>query len=337
MGQVVVSIEWLLASFFLIIVGCELFTNAIEWFGAKLRLSEGVVGSVLAAVGTAMPETLVSVVAILFVGTEGAKDVGIGAILGAPFLLATLAFLVTGVSVLVYARMGLRTREMPVHASVLARDLQWFVIVYIIAIGVTAIPVAPVRWVIAVALAIGYIGYVVLQARDTAIVGREEIAPLRFQRNRSVPRLRWVIIQWAAGLGLIIVAANHFVKHVELLSHALGVAPLVLSLIIVPIATELPEKFNIIIWIGQRKDTLALGNISGAMVFQSCIPTAIGILFTKWELTTDALASAAIALVSATVVLASLRLRGVLSPYVLLVGAPLYVAFLVVIFGLRAG
>jgi cation:H+ antiporter len=329
----VVSIEWLLISLVVIIAGCELFTNAIEWAGAKLRLSEGIVGSVLAAVGTAMPETLVSVVAILFVGTAGAKDIGIGAILGAPFLLSTLAFVVTGLSVFIYTWRRRRTLVMSLNARILMRDMRWFVLVYAVAIAVTGVAYAWLRSVVAVALVGAYCAYVVLHARDQRSADAELPSPLRFQRNREVPRLRWVAVQWAMGLGLIIIAAHEFVKHVEILAHELGVAPLVLSLIIVPIATELPEKFNSIIWIGQRKDTLALGNISGAMVFQSCIPTAIGILFTDWKLTGDALVSAAIALVSATIVLGSIRLRGGLSPYVLLLGAPLYLVFLLAAFG----
>ena len=42
-------------AFVVILAGAELFTNGIEWFGLKLGLAEGAVGSVLAAVGTALP------------------------------------------------------------------------------------------------------------------------------------------------------------------------------------------------------------------------------------------------------------------------------------------
>ena len=47
-----------IASFALILLGCQFFTNAVEWLGKRLELAEGAVGSVLAAVGTALPETL---------------------------------------------------------------------------------------------------------------------------------------------------------------------------------------------------------------------------------------------------------------------------------------
>src|SRR5258705_13203433 len=94
----------LVAAFVIILAGAELFTNGIEWFGRKLELAEGAVGSVLAAVGTALPETMIPIIAILFASGDHTSEVGIGAILGAPFMLATLAMFVTGVAVLWGAR-----------------------------------------------------------------------------------------------------------------------------------------------------------------------------------------------------------------------------------------
>src|SRR5665811_1932480 len=94
----------LLLALVIILSGAELFTNSIEWFGRKLDLAEGAVGSVLAAVGTALPETMIPIIAIVFATGASSNEVGIGAVLGAPFMLATLAMFVTGVAVLVVAR-----------------------------------------------------------------------------------------------------------------------------------------------------------------------------------------------------------------------------------------
>src|SRR3954464_4837535 len=94
----------LVGAFVVILIGAELFTNGIEWFGRKLELAEGAVGSVLAAVGTALPETMIPIIAIGFAseGSHSANEVGVGAILGAPFMLSTLAMFVTGVGVLAF-------------------------------------------------------------------------------------------------------------------------------------------------------------------------------------------------------------------------------------------
>src|SRR5437870_8331393 len=87
MGQSA-PVEWfeLAMSLFLILLSAELFTNGIEWVGESFGLSEGAVGSVLAAVGTALPETLLPLVAILLGHGTSGEDIGIGAILGAPFM-----------------------------------------------------------------------------------------------------------------------------------------------------------------------------------------------------------------------------------------------------------
>src|SRR5215217_5736231 len=97
------SFSWLMliVGLVVILVGCDLFTNSIEWLGKKLDLNEGVLGSIFAAVGTALPETMIPIVAVLLGASAGAvasdgsdshaNEVGIGAIIGAPFMLATVA------------------------------------------------------------------------------------------------------------------------------------------------------------------------------------------------------------------------------------------------------
>src|SRR2546430_14945413 len=91
-----IDIALIVGAFVLILVGAEVFTNGVEWLGLKLRISEGATGSILAALGTATPETLIPVVAILFTSSAGSDEIGGGAILGAPFMLGTLGLLLLG-------------------------------------------------------------------------------------------------------------------------------------------------------------------------------------------------------------------------------------------------
>ena len=84
----------LVVAFVVMVTGAVVFTNAVEWVGERLDLGHGAVGSVLAAVATAMPESLIPVVAII--QGKQAGDIAVGAIVGAPFLLATLAMAVSG-------------------------------------------------------------------------------------------------------------------------------------------------------------------------------------------------------------------------------------------------
>ena len=351
----------LIGSLALILLGAELFTNGIEWFGHKLNLAEGAVGSVLAAVATAMPETLIPVIAILgpaiFGGpTESSHAVGVGAILGAPFMLSTLAMFVTGLAILIFMRRGRRGSEMRINVRVLGRDVVFFLVGYGIAIGTAFLPadLSVLKWVAAGLLFVLYAIYVRLHFSDPAEPGEaDDLTPLHATRLRGIrpqtldvdilpgaqdawelgggtPRMRIIASQVAVALGLIIVGAQVFVGAVEHLSTQIGLNPTILALIIAPIATELPEKFNSVLWVRTGKDTLAMGNITGAMVFQSCLPTGLGLLFTTWTVTEESaihFASAGVAFVATILIFGTMLRRGALSAWTLLLGGPLYLLY----------
>ena len=339
-------------AFVVILFGAELFTNGIEWFGRKLELAEGAVGSVLAAVGTALPETMIPIIAILMGGgSEASHGVGIGAILGAPFMLSTLAMFVTGVAVIFVARGRPERTSMPVDTKVLAHDMRYFAIAYAIAVGAAFLPLEPVwlKWIVAAILIGIYAWYVKGHFEADPDVDAEDLAPLRFRRldpahaeNPAVPRLRVVNLQVIAALGFIVGGAYFFVGSVEHLASTLGLDPALLALVIAPIATELPEKFNSVIWIRQGKDTLAMGNITGAMVFQSTIPTVVALLFASsaWHFTDSsrlAFASAGIAFLSSALIFIPMARAGRLTGRRLLVGGAFYLVYLLIVIAALAG
>jgi cation:H+ antiporter len=189
------------------------------------------------------------------------------------------------------------------------------------------------RWVVAAGLLAAYACYLYLNLRESAEGEKKE--PLTFNlvwayvplvwrdSDRHAERLdhidgrppgiRACTGQIAVALALIIGGAYQFVEATRGLTEMLGASPLVFALIVAPIATELPEKLNSVIWVRQGRDTLSMGNISGAMVFQATFPVTVGMLLTPWHFRSlvgggAALLSAGIALVSATVVLAWVRL-----------------------------
>jgi len=342
----------LILAFVVILMGAELFTNGIEWFGRKLELAEGAVGSVLAAVGTALPETMIPIIAILFATGTSSDEVGVGAILGAPFMLSTLAMFVTGLAVLWAARRRSTGGEMRVDTVVLAHDMRYFGIAYALAIGAAFLPLEPVwlKWIVAFVLLGIYAWYVKGHFEADAEVDAADLPPLRFRRldrgahrtDPTVPRLRVVNVQVVAALALIVLGAVFFVDAVAHLATRFNVDSVLLALVIAPIATELPEKFNSVIWVRQGKDTLAMGNITGAMVFQSTIPTVVALLFapSSWvaaEGSYVAFASAGIAFLSSAVIFIPMARRGVLHGRNLLVGGLFYVAYLVLVVGVVSG
>ena len=337
----------LLVSFVIILAGAELFTNGIEWFGRKLGLAEGAVGSVLAAVGTALPETMIPIVAILFSGDAHSDEIGVGAILGAPFMLATLAMFVTGVAVMIQARRRPTGDVMIVDTRVLSADMRTFVIAYGLAIAAAIFLPSDPTWpkiVVAILLVVIYGWYVKGHFEADPNVDIEDLAPLRFHRfdvGRTAspdgsPRLRAVNFQVLVALALIIAGAVAFVDAVGHVATSLGVSQVLLALVVAPIATELPEKFNSIIWVRQGKDTLAMGNITGAMVFQSAIPVSVALVFApeSWVAGPGsyiAFASAGIAFLASAAIFLPMYRAGRLHGRGLLIGGAFYVAYLAIV------
>lgn len=331
-------------AFLVILVGAELFTNGIEWFGRHLDLAEGAVGSVLAAVGTALPETTIPVVAIIFGGGAASTQVGVGAVLGAPFMLGTLAMFVTGAAILAFRKRRRQGVQLVVDRRVLLHDLRWFGLGYGLAIGAAFLPpgLELAKAGVAMVLLGLYAWYV--RGHFAAEAGEHDadLAPLRFRRLdrgrllHPVPRLRVVGLQVSLALGCIVVGAVFFVGAVEHLAASLGVGSALLALVVAPIATELPEKLNSVIWVRQGKDTLAIGNITGAMVFQSAIPTSIALLFAPaaWSIGSGSalsFLSAGFALVSIAAIFVPLWIRGGLTGRGLAVGGVFYLGYLLLV------
>jgi cation:H+ antiporter len=258
--------ELLLAlAFAIVLAGALLFTNAVEWLGHSLGLGEGAVGSILAAVGTAAPETLIAIVALLDTDPKS-EDVAIGAIVGAPFLLGTLAMGLVGLFAYLYRGRRRQGVNLDAHAPTLERDLVFFLIFFGIAGALAWGPPAPLRVVAGIAFLLAYAVYVRRTLKASGEVqGEETLKPLIFDRSsgdRRDPPLWLCVLQLLVGLGAMIFGAHLFVEHLLGIADALGADPLVLALILAPLATELPEKVNSFFWVREGKDALALGNIA---------------------------------------------------------------------------
>jgi len=334
--------DWvfLVSSLLIILVAAELFTNGIEWVGEGFGLSEGAVGSVLAAIGTALPETLLPIVAIVS-GHEAGDEIGIGAILGAPFMLTTLAMVVIGVAVLSSGRGGRRSLDLNIDRRVIQQDLGYFLVMYTLAMVAGLLHVRTIDACLAIVLVVGYAYYVRrhFQSPQTENEGGgNDIRPLRLWEVLRVGVRRlpaWTVerstaapfVQVAIGLILMVGGAKLFVDAVGNLGKAAGLPPLAFSLLVAPLATELPEKFNSVLWVRRNKDTLAMGNMTGAMVFQSSFPVTVGLLLTPWELAHEALVAACVALLAGSVLYLTLRIRSRLTAPLLLLQGVFYAGY----------
>jgi cation:H+ antiporter len=310
--------------------GCALFTNGIEWLGKRLKVPEGAVGSIFAAVGTTLPETSIPFIAIFFGRAAEDAEVGLGAILGAPFMLSTLVLPILAGLLLLYAWMGKRSGAFHVRYADVRIDLLFFLAAYGLALVCVFVPSRAFHAIVAVGLVAMYVRYMMLKfSADTSDAGApSELEPLIFARRAAVPPYALITAQGIAGLVGLVIGAHLFVTAAKSLSVELHISPLLLSLLIAPLATELPEMSNSFLWLYQKKDTLAVGNVTGAMVFQGTFPVTFGLLGTSWTLAPTAVGTMVLAFIAAGLSVAQLLgKRGHWRPWLLIGMALLYLAF----------
>jgi cation:H+ antiporter len=273
----------LLACAAVIYLSCEYFVNGVEWVGLQFGVNKNAVGTVLAAFGTALPESVVTFVAVVSGHQPAEKQIGVGAALGGPLVLATVAYAVVGLSFIAF-------RRSPGAALITAReqrrlgtDQAWFLWIFAakVALGFVVFRYKP--WT-GIAFLLAYAVYTWREMTAVAELGavEAELEPLKLRPRDANPARSWAIIQTLLALAVIFLGSELFVRQLAAMSSVLGISTQLTALLLSPIATELPETLNAIIWLRQGKTTLALGNISGAMLIQATVPSALGIFFTPW-------------------------------------------------------
>ena len=342
---------------------CEWFVNAVEWLGVRLKVGRLAVGTILAAAGTALPESVVTLVAVLFGSPEHGNDIAVGAAMGGPLVVGTIAYGVTGAMLIWRRRHTQKTHAQETHAHEthahetqtrvavmagsatgsasgldvttisgstapasastsrsedsgdlagvdtgrLARDQTWFLAIFTVKVTLGLVAFAIKPWLGLVFFAV-YAVYFVKEMTGTGDQASSvDLEPLKLQPRRALPTTLAVTAQILVTLTIIFGASQLFVRQLEWAGPALGLPAVVVALLLSPIATELPEIMNAIIWVRQGKTQLALANISGAMMIQATIPSGLGILFTPWAFNAPLMMAGAATMASVSYLLWLLR------------------------------
>jgi len=193
----------ILASVAVTLGGCALFTNGIEWLGKRLGVSEGAVGSIFAAVGTTLPETSIPIIAIFFGTGREQAEVGLGAILGAPFMLSTLVIPILALLLMVYAQAGKRTARFHLNYGEVRVDLTFFLIGYGVASGSLFVPSRSMHILAAVGLFGLYLWYLKIKLGSTDEEEGAEgsaLEPLLFAKQAHTPPYVMIGLQGLVGI-----------------------------------------------------------------------------------------------------------------------------------------
>src|SRR4051794_20584411 len=272
----------LLACAVAIYLSCEWFVNAVEWLGERLNVGKMAVGTILAAFGTALPESVVTLVAVTTGVTPEAKDIGVGAAMGGPLALATVAYGVTGAMLLLKRRSRATSSALvPAGAGAaasggaddmtpaagmvgsradvqrLAKDQSWFLPIFVVkvALGLVAFAFKPALGLLFFAAYAVYFWREIRSDDEGESEHGEDDAlePLKLQPKAASPATWAVAVQTLATLVVIFIASQLFVHQLDAVGPTLGLSSAVTALLLSPIATELPEIMNAVIWVRQGK------------------------------------------------------------------------------------
>ncbi len=308
---------------------CEFFVNGVEWLGRKLGVGEAATGTILAAFGTALPESAVTFVAVVFGRDSAQKDIGVGAALGGPMALATLSYAVVGCAMMWNRRrLGRTTLHIECDSKRLWRDQAWFLSIFMVKIGLGLIAFTYKPWLGALFL-LAYGVYLLRELRGAQVLSEDDLEPLKLH-PKGDPGLLWPLLQTSLALIAIAIASKVFVGQLESIGIWAGMSPQLVALLLSPVATELPETMNAIIWVRQGKERLALANISGAMMIQATVPSALGLFFTSWIFSRELIVSGVVTM-AAVAVLLGLFSRNSVNGRWLLPLAGLYAIFIGII------
>lgn len=319
----------LFLSVFLVIISSYIFVNGLEYAQHRMKWTETFTGSIISPVFTSFPELIVILVAIFAVGKSSGDQIGIGTIFGEPFMASSLAYsAVLAAVVIAYVRK--RRKDMSMH---LDRDLFLPFLFTAIIFPVLVIPVfflnRAVQDITGTALILLYILYFIISARKRMSLEENEGGNLLLA-GIVKPWIGSVIQISLSALGLY-AGSVILVSSIENIATLYSISPLSLAILIVPVATILPETMSAFIWAYKGKDTTAIASLVGEKVIFTTLFPGIVLLIIPWEVGTASYFSV-LATVTVSAVYLPMVIRRKIPGYALSAGVIFFILFVYFVF-----
>ncbi|WP_291765503.1 sodium:calcium antiporter [Caldivirga sp. UBA161] len=313
--------------------GGLLITNALEYIGGRSRIGESFIGAIISPILTSMPELIVFAVA-LYLGGESGQDIGIGTVMGEPFMVSTIVFPFLFLFVIIGKLLGVRDDMVLEVNKELIIPYILFTALYPTILLPAIISSIIVKYIVASLLILTYLIYVrVMYSFQGLTIEDYEEPYLSLIISINGRKLALAFTQAALALVILIVGSRLMVYAINEASILLSINALSLTIVIVPLATILPESIIAVIWVLRNRDTMAVAALVGEKVLYSTIYPALGLLLTHWRLTLGALLSVAVVeAISVIIIYHIVRRRLTLDVAVLgLIG---YASYIILVFHL---
>lgn len=279
----------------LILVAANYLTEGAAAVAQRLRMPEFVIGLTIVAVGTSMPELIVSLLSAI----EGKSSMALGNVLGSNlFNVLVIGGVCALICPLVLTRGNIR-RDIPICFA--ASALLW-VLASDRALGLGAAD--RIGRAEGIVLLLLYVGFVWVSIRE----GRKEVMAKQGAPDASDaadgtatvrPRPVWLaVVMIAGGLAGLIYGGEVFLHNATAIARAWGVSEGVIAITLVAGGTSLPELASSVVSMLKGKAEMALGNIVGSNIAN--ILLIVGLSSTVSPLTADGLTTLDFGMVTAS-------------------------------------
>ncbi|MBQ3259482.1 MAG: calcium/sodium antiporter [Alistipes sp.] len=245
------DIVYIIIGLALVLVGAHILTEGAAAVAEKFRISEFVIGLTIVAVGTSMPEFVVSSVAAV----QGSSDMAIGNVVGSNIF---NVFLILGLCALV--------SPLPFTRNNIRFDIPLTFLASVV-LFITALDtmfgwgdIDRIGRVEGIVMFLCYIALIVWSVRSSK-QDEQEVA--------AKPRMKmWIaVLAIVGGLASLVVGSRLFVDGASAVARALGVSDALIAITLVACGTSLPELASSLVSVAKGQKGMALGNVLGSNLF----------------------------------------------------------------------
>ena len=249
----------IIIGFILLIKGADFLVDGASEIAKRFHIPEIVIGLTIVAIGTSMPELVVSVTSAL----EGHSDIAIGNVVGSN--IANM-FLILGVcSIIKPLIFKKETRIFEIPFTIFVTILLFFLCINGSNTEINTITKS--EGIILLTLCIVFIIYNLIMAKKGEQFDKEEsIIEIKTNEKRE-------ILVWEALFGIVIgiiglkLGGDLVVDNAVEIAKLIGISEKLISLTIVAFSTSLPELITSIAATKKGKTDMAIGNIIGSQIF----------------------------------------------------------------------
>lgn len=271
----------IIVGFALLIWGADLLVNGSSQIAARVGLPDRVIGLTVVAVGTAMPELVVSVVSAV----DGHADMAFGNVAGS--CMANLLLILGMSAVITRLPLARHTQRFEIPVSVASVLLLMF-------LSNTGGELTAIEGIVLLVVFAAFMGYTVFLGLKEGDSGHDELDPetqlvpheLEDEQTEDgdeaddEPRGMHVSIALVLfGILLLKFGADYVVNNSVEIATALGISERIIGLTVIALGTCLPELVTSVVAAFKGNTDIAVGNVVGSNITNVLLVMGVPALF----------------------------------------------------------